>query len=293
VDIRHLQTFQAILEHGNFAKAARALEYGQSTVTLHVQQLETELGAPLFIRRGRKIQLTEAGAALRQRSRPILQQLTDLEQHIRELNTGEAGLLRVGCMEPTASLKLLPLIAAFREQHPKVTVALEIGSTEGIAQQIARGELDFRLCTTPSPHLQLRFEPLFVEELVLLLPDKHALQRSKPLTLLQLSQENVLVTGPNCPYRKTVEMTFLENGITSTLNLSISNSWALCQAVQLGMGVAFVPRTAVTPPPARTKVRKLENVRLQLSTGLVQRHDGSISRAASSFQEMLRQELKK
>ncbi|MGL4608173.1 MAG: LysR family transcriptional regulator [Trueperaceae bacterium] len=72
MDIRHLETFQAILKHGNFAKAAQALEYGQSTVTLHIQQLEAELAAPLFIRRGRKIQLTEAGTVLKQRSQKIV-----------------------------------------------------------------------------------------------------------------------------------------------------------------------------------------------------------------------------
>jgi LysR family transcriptional regulator, regulator of the ytmI operon len=291
MDIRHLQTFQAILDEGNFARAALALRYGQSTVTLHVQQLEAELGTPLFIRRGRKLKLTEAGTLLSQRSQHILQQLTALGQHINELTTGEAGLLRIGCIEPAASLRLLPLLKELRQHYPKITLTLEVAGTPVIAGQIAEGELDMGICTPPPPHLHLRFEPLFTEELVVVLPQQHALLKHKTLTLAQLAREPLLVTEKTCAYRKMIEATFLERGLTPLLNTSISSSWALRQAIQLGMGIGLMPRPAVTPPPEGTRVRELTDVSFHLSIGLVQRHDDRVNQAGLLLQKMVREHL--
>jgi LysR family transcriptional regulator, regulator of the ytmI operon len=291
MDIRHLQTFQAILDEGNFARAALTLNYGQSTVTLHIQQLEAELGTPLFIRRGRKLKLTEAGTLLSQRSQHILQQLTALGQHIQDLTTGEAGLLRIGCIEPAASLRLLPLLKEVRQQHPKLNLTLEVAGTPIIAEQVAKGELDIGICTPPPPHLQLRFEPLFTEELVVLLPQHHSLLESETLTLAQLAREPLLVTEKTCAYRKMIEATFLERGLTPLLNTSISSSWALRQAIQLGMGIGLMPRLAVTPPPKGTRVRELTDVSFHLSVGMVQRHDEVISQAGQAFQKVVRERL--
>ena len=64
MEFRHLETFQAIIEAGSFLQAAEKLQYAQSTITLHIQQLEAELNVKLFSRRGKKVQLTTAGRAL-------------------------------------------------------------------------------------------------------------------------------------------------------------------------------------------------------------------------------------
>ena len=103
MDLRHLVTFETILRAGSFGKAARAQGYSQSTVTLHVQELERELGVSLFHRRGRRTSLSEAGSALAARSRPVLEGVDALRRAMEELRSGAVGELRLGSIEPAAS----------------------------------------------------------------------------------------------------------------------------------------------------------------------------------------------
>ena len=80
MDLRHLATFRAVLREGSFLRAARALGLAQPTVTLHIQELEADLGQELFDRRGRRRPTTPAGALLAQRALPILDAVDALRQ---------------------------------------------------------------------------------------------------------------------------------------------------------------------------------------------------------------------
>src|SRR5262249_62124985 len=102
MDLRHLVTFETILREGSFGKAARAQGYSQSTVTLHVQELEEELGLALFHRRGRATLLSEAGAALAEQCRPILTGLETLKRTMGERESGRGGGVRLAAERPPA-----------------------------------------------------------------------------------------------------------------------------------------------------------------------------------------------
>jgi DNA-binding transcriptional LysR family regulator len=181
VELRQLTTFQAVIAHGSFVRAAEELGYAQSTVTLHIQQLEAEVGTPLFMRAGRTVTLTEVGRTLREQSASILQQMERLEETMAGVATGVAGRLRIGAVEPAASTALLPLIFRFTEERPRVQISLEIGGTLGISDRVARGDLDLGLCSPPPAHSSLTFEPLFRESLAVLLPARHRLTARDPL----------------------------------------------------------------------------------------------------------------
>src|SRR5215468_10865595 len=118
MDLRHLVTFETILREGSFGRAARAQGYSQSTVTLHVQELEEELGVPLFHRRGRRTTISEAGSALAARCRLVLEGMDTLRRTMDEMRNGTGGELRLGGIEPVASRRLLPLLADFCRERP-------------------------------------------------------------------------------------------------------------------------------------------------------------------------------
>src|SRR5579862_5042020 len=113
MELRHIYTFQAIVKEGSFLKAAEKLMYAQSTITLHIQQLEAELGVKLFARQGKKVQLTEAGRSLRDQADHLLDYVATLQQNMADLVSGEAGHVRLGAVEPTASLRLPPLLVEY------------------------------------------------------------------------------------------------------------------------------------------------------------------------------------
>src|SRR5260370_38108373 len=106
MELRHIYTFQAIVKEGSFLKAAETLMYAQSTITLHIQQLEAELGVKLFMRQGKKVQLTEAGRSLQEQADSLVARAMSLQQTMFNLVAGEAGRGPRGVVRRSARLAL-------------------------------------------------------------------------------------------------------------------------------------------------------------------------------------------
>jgi len=269
MDARHLETFQAIVKEGSFVQAAEKLQYAQSTITVHIQQLEAELGVKLFVRCGKHIQLTEAGRALQEQAESLIQRALALQQAMKDVVAGEAGHLRVGAIEPTASLRLTPLLVQFCQKHPKLHLTLEVGGTHVVSQRVAAGALDVGICAPPAPHVGLAFEPLFVEPLTVLLPETHHLANKDHLSPADLLEQRILLTERGCEYRAMIERTLLSQGTNPFSGIEMGSVEVLKRAVQGGLGIAIIPRAATCPPLPQTVIRDLHDADLRLSVGLV------------------------
>jgi DNA-binding transcriptional LysR family regulator len=272
MDIRHLRTFEAILRHGSFGGAARALRLAQPTVTLHIQELEQELGLPLFDRRGRRRHRTVAGDLLAERALPILDALDAMTRSMAELADGRAGLLQIGSIEPAASQRVMPLLARLRRNRPALRVRMEVAGTSGVSRGVADGHLDLGVCSAPPAELSLRFEPLFSEEMALLVPRRHPLARAKSLRARDLNGEPMLLTDQGCAYRRAIEAALQQRGVRPQWTLESGSAASLREAVRLGWGLAFMPRLAASPAPPGAIVRSLRDLTISLPVGVVTRH---------------------
>lgn len=275
VDVRHLETFQAIVREGSFGRAARVLGLAQPTVTLHIQELERELGLPLFDRKGRQRQPTAGGQVMARRVLPILNALDALSRSLAELRDGRSGLLRIGAIEPAASQRVTPLLARLQRQRPALRVQLEVGGTAGVSRLVADGSVDIGLCSAPPAELGLDFEPLFEEEMALLLPRSHRLARRRAIAIRDLEGERLLLTEQGCAYRRTVESALQASRVRPNFVLESGSMAALREAVRRGFGVAILPRGAVSPAPTGTVVARLTDAPLTLVVGLARRADGA------------------
>ncbi len=101
-----------------------------------------------------------------------------LEEHGRARDD-RTGLFRIGSIEPAATLRLTPLLGRLRRRRPGLRIRLEVGGTSGVSRAVADGDLDVGLCSAPQPELGLAFEPLFAEEMALLIPAAHPLARTR------------------------------------------------------------------------------------------------------------------
>jgi DNA-binding transcriptional LysR family regulator len=291
MELRHLFTFQTIVKEGSFLKAAEKLQYAQSTITLHIQQLEAELGVQLFVRRGKRVQLTEAGRALEEQAEHLLARARALQQAMEDVVAGQAGQLRVGAIEPMASLRLAPLVARYCLAHPQVNMILEVGSKQSLSQRVADGALDVAVCPPPAQP-GLDFEFLFQEEMALLLPENHPLTMRQALEREELNDERLLLTGDGCVYREFLDAELLRRGISVSANVSVGSLHALVRLVQEGLGIAIVPVSLASPLPMKTALRTLQGVPLSLPIGLVRPADSSPGRALRSLLHQLRTELR-
>ncbi|SRR5579883_1826313 len=269
MELRHIESFQAILQEGSFLRAAEKLQYAQSTITVHIQQLEAELGVKLFARQGKQIQLTAAGQALQAQADALLQRSRALQQTMKEIVAGETGHVRLGANESTASLRLAPLLATFCQEHPQIHLTLEVEGTRVVGQRVAARELDIGICAAPASHLGLSFEPLFVEEIVVLIPACHPLAQKEFLNPADIDGQRVLLTERGCRYRAAIEAALSARGLNPFSGIEISSIEVLKRLVQEGLGLALLPSVAVSPPPPQTVVRSMQGVDLCLPIGLI------------------------
>ena len=271
MDVRHLVTFHAVLREGSFRGAARALGLAQPTVTLHIQELEAEIGLPLFDRSGRQREKTAAGDLLAARAMPILDAFDSLERSMAELREGQSGLLRIGAIEPAASSRITPLLGRLRRRRPGLRVRMEVGGTTGVSRAVADAQVDVGLCSAPAPELGLRFEPLFEEEMALLLPEGHRLAGKRALLAGDLDGEDLLVTEQGCAYRGLVERALGERGVRPRWALESGSVASLREAVRQRLGLAVIPRLAASPAPDGTVARRISDLVIALPVGLVTR----------------------
>ena len=268
MEFRHLQTFQTIIEAGSFLKASEILQYAQSTITLHIQQLEAELEVKLFARHGKKVELTPAGRALSTHANFLLSRAKILQQEMAEIVAGKAGHLRIGSIEPVASLRLPSLLVSFCCQYPNVRLTLETGVTQIISQRVAEGKLDLAICSPPDTKLGLKFETLFHDSMGLLIPAKHHLSQKNTIEVIDIAEERLLLTEANCPYRRVFETEILALGVNPYSGIEIMSLKALQSMVESGLGIGVMPLDIITPPPQNTVIKTIKNVNLELPVGI-------------------------
>jgi DNA-binding transcriptional LysR family regulator len=291
MDIKTLKTFQMIVNYGSFMRAAEELNYAQSTVTMQIQKLESDMGIQL-IERGKKIKLTEAGRMFYEQSLHIVKDMEQLQENMDNLQRGTAGDLRIGVTEPTASYRLPEILKRFLTHYPNIRVSVEFGNTPTLSERILKGDIDLALCSTPDLGTELYFEPLFREKFVVLMPENHPLAEKENIGPEDLQGQRLLITSATCPYRRKLEMVMKEYGITTLNTMEIGSMTALKFYVESDLGIALVPQILVSSVPAGTTVRELSGSLIDMTFGLsCKATDYPLKPAGSRLYSVLKQEL--
>lgn len=292
MDLKTIKTFKAIVKYGSFQRAAEELNYAQSTVTTHVKNLEADLGVTL-IERGKHLKLTDAGRLLIEKGEILLKGFESLESSMEELIKGEAGVIRMGVMEPTASFRLPDILKNLKSKFPKVHVSIQIHSVIVLNEMHAKEEIDFALCTAPEKQEGVVFVPLFSEEVGLLLPIHHPLNQKDEIFLKDLENEQILMTSSFCPFRRNLEKQMIKEGVNPQYGIEVSNLMALKHYVAKGFGIAVVPFITVCPPPQGTIIRSIQDFKNGLTVGIMRKDEHFYkSQALEYFIQILQEGLK-
>lgn len=268
MDLKTLKTFQMIVKYGSFNRAAQEMNYVQSTVTMQMQKLEAEMGVQLLVR-GKEISLTEAGRLFYDQTLHIVKKMEQLQTSLADLKSGEAGHIRIGVTEPTASYRLPEILSKFMSEHPHIRISVEIAKTQELCERLIKGEIDFSLSTTPEFGSDFYYEPLFQEEFVALLPENHLLAEKEVVLPDDLLGHRLLITLETCPYRRKLEMVLQEKGIGMLDTMEIGSMTALKFYVEKGLGIALIPKVMVEPESKGTTVRMISGSLIHMPFGIV------------------------
>ncbi|BBI35579.1 LysR family transcriptional regulator [Cohnella abietis] len=272
MEFRMIKTFQTIVKLGSFLKAAEALQYAQPTITLHIQKLESDLGVKL-LERGKQMRLTEAGMIFYQRANKLLQEFEYMNSTINDLVQGEAGLVRIGISEPTASNRMPVLLTEFKNQYPKLQLQMHIGDAKRLKRMVSEDLIDFAICTEPEANLETTFEPLFFEPLALLVRTDHPFAKRKQITIKDLQGENLLLTAPDCPIRLKIQEALLDKMEGKLTSIEIGSINAHKSYVQAGMGVSISP--VLNPPLPNTTYVTIADLKIGPQIGIIRKRDAA------------------
>ncbi len=212
MELRHLRYFVALADCRSFTRAAERTHVTQSTLSHQIRQLEDEIGQPLFDRIGRKVVTTEAGELfLAFASRA----LKEVDQGIAMLKPGGGNLtgqVRIGATH-TFNIGLIPeCVALFLARHPTVQIRVEELAAEQIVARLRAGELDIGIAYRPGGPTDLWFEPLYNEEMVLVVADTHPLAGRKRIRMVELHQQRLVLLPGYFATRTLLDECFLACG---------------------------------------------------------------------------------
>ena len=271
LDVRRLRVLSEVAARRSFSAAADALTLTQSAVSQHITALEREVGLPLVERGTRPVELTEAGYALTRHATGIFARLDGAEQELGEIAGRRHGRLRFGTF-PTALATLVPpAFAAFRRDHPEVTLTVVDDHLQRLIPRLEAGELDLALIYDHEaiPDIgarDLERIPLLDDVFQAVLPAGHRLaRRRRTLELSELSGEPWIGGAPTSAWYRIAIDACRRAGFTPQADFASDDHIAVQALVAAGLGVSVIPGLAVVHPLPGLAVRKL-------SSGAPRRH---------------------
>ena len=235
MEFKDLEIFQMVAEKGTISEAAKELSYVQSNITMRIQKLEQELSTPLFNRHRRGMNLTPEGKKLLNYSNKILLLTNEMKKAVQNKEE-PSGKLDIGTVETV--IHLPKILSNFIKKYKDVDLSLFTGVTETLEADVLNYKLDGAFVTEADFHPDIVSHEVFREELVFITGRKSS-------TLEELKKEPFLCFCKGCGYRARLEAWYKDQNISPQKVLEFGTLETILQSVAVGLGVTFVPRSAV------------------------------------------------
>ena len=243
MDLRQLAALVAIDEVGTFSAAAQRLHTVQSNVSTHVARLERELGAVLVDRAAGR--LTEEGKAVVARARRIHAELDALVSDVASMRDEVSGQVRMGVIGTTGRWLLPPLLATMSSRHPRIGMAVLEGNTTSLLPQLRTGGLDLAVVNLPVDDVEIAWDPLFEEDLMVLAPLDHPLAQLAHVGLPELADHQLLLPPPGTSIRVELDRAATSAGVELAVKAELDGLRLIASLAFEGFGPAVLPATAV------------------------------------------------
>ena len=289
MELRNINTFLHIAELHSFSSAARELGYSQSAVSAQISQLETELGTPLFDRVGKTVRLTDAGQTFQSYARTLL---TTAQQAKAALQPEQQirGTLRVALADSVSSAFLPDLLRHYHARCPQVELVLRTATSDEMLRMLSANQTD--LAYTFDQPILLPSITLAVdtpEPVCFVAPAGHPLAGLEIVTLEELTRQEFLLTERGMSYRDALDQCLAAQGLEVHPYLELGSAAQLCQLVERGMGLSFLPEYIVRPALAAGSLARLNvpECQLQMHRQLFYHRDKWLTPQMKVFMELV------
>jgi DNA-binding transcriptional LysR family regulator len=306
LELRQLRYFIAVAEELHFGRAAERLHMTQPPLSQTIAALEEQLGATLFLRSRRQVELTPAGDALLPEARRMLAQAAELPELVRRAAAGEAGRLALAFVTSADYSVLPPFLRRYREAYPQVQIVLQEETSDVQVEDLLRGRIDAGLLIPPLPdkaRRELDYMKVLDEPLILAAPAgfdappgsaagapaTSAPGIGAPVRLRDLPPLPLIIFPREISpaLHDAILGCFREAGITPVIGQEAIQMQTIVSLVSAGMGLALVPQSVANLMRPGVEYRALADPTPLVETGVSWRRDNS-SPVLQGFLELLR-----
>lgn len=247
LEIKHLRLMVALAQTGsNLTAAAQRLRLTQSAVSHQLKDAEQKIGQPLFLRKNRRLLLTPAGHELVALAKDVLARLEEGVRKIQHsFGDGPQKLtMHTSCQICFAWLP--EILADYAEAFPYVEVEIDL-ETDDLEHELRTGKIDIAITSDPIDEQEFITQPLFYDELQIILPTKHRLAQSLPLKAKDLAGENVIIYNLSEEKSTLLKDIYKPAGIKPNRVLRIELTEGIIQMVKSGLGIGIMADWIAAP----------------------------------------------
>ena len=289
MELMQLEMFVAMVEEGNFHRAAERVFRTQPAVSMAVRKLEREIGAQLFDRSNRSAYtLTDTGELLYGHARRLLRMRDETTAAIEQLRSCQSGGVRIGANEST-SLYLLPrLLHSFHEKYPKIDIEVVRKLSRLLPGELRRRNIDFGVLSFKPKEADLEAAPLMQDEIVLIVSPEHPFAGRGRVHVTDLGSAQFIAHNVRSLAVKKVTGAFQKHRTPLNIRMRSDTIEGIKKLVAMNMGAGFVPLMCVEDEARRGEVVvvPLDGFRHQRTLWLVHRRTDAHSYAARAFMQV-------
>lgn len=260
MDIRQLRYFVAIVEQGSFSRAAGFLHVAQPALSLHVRNMEADLGTELLFRTPRGVEPTEAGSILLRHARIILDQLTVAEEEIRGHQNDPEGEVRLGVPGTIGQILAVPLITAVHLRYPKIKLRIAEAMSGFILEWMREERIDLAVLYSQADDHGIRTEHLLEEELQFFGPADGVRAEPMPaagtgLNFAQVTPMPLILPGKGHGLRNLLDIAAEKAKQDLNTVFDVDSYGNIKSLVAEGLGYSILPENAIAAEVAEGRLR--------------------------------------
>ncbi|MDH3762406.1 MAG: LysR substrate-binding domain-containing protein [Gammaproteobacteria bacterium] len=237
----HLRSFHAVATHGSFTRAAEMLNITQPTLSGQVKELEERYGTKLFVRHGRRIELTDIGRSAFSITQLIFRHEQEVEHLLQSARALTSGELRVGADSPYL---VTPLLAQFQRMYPGIQISIQYGNSEQLMAWIESRRCDVAfLANAPQGDDKLYSIPLPPDRLVVFVSQDHDWAERRSVTIEELVTQRIVLREKGSRTRSIFEDAVATAGLELQDIMEIGGREGVREAVAAGFGIGIVAET--------------------------------------------------
>lgn len=290
MDLRQIEYFTEVAKQLSFTKAAATLHVSQPSISKAIQNLETELGVPLFYRSSKQLELTDAGEAVLKNAKQVLAACQNLYAEISDLSHLKKGRIRIGIPPIVGAEFFSKLISHYKEKYPYVDIALTEVGTKQIRADIDRGELDIGLVCSATSNENLETLCFLRDPLQLIVHKENPLARRTSVKIEDLREQSFIIYRKDFVlYDQIIEQCKLA-GFYPTIACETTQKDLFIEMVQAKLGIALLPKK-IANKIQYDSINAIDfaNMPIHLELGITWKKNKYLSVAVREFIEVAKQ----